>query len=255
VKKVWQLSELTPGLDAFLQSYPEGTWNEFRDFEGGTAVKELVQTLMDKQRGLCAYCEINLLDSDREIEHFHPKHDDRQGANYWTFQLSNLFAACRGGSYPHSGDSSRSLPPIRQNLSYGAKKADKILDDIIVSPASLSVAPSVFSVSSSGEIKVDSDNCQITNTNEERVIATISALNLNCQRLRNARAAVWQQLEDYFQQDAEDGQTDQEVLRQIASIYLLPDDDGKLSAFFTTIRAFCGAIGEELLAESPDVWL
>jgi len=210
---------------------------------------------MDKQRGLCAYCEINLLDSDREIEHFHPKHDDRQGANYWTFQLANLFAACKGGSYPYSSNSSRSLPRTKQNLSCGAKKADKILDDIIVNPASLSAIPSVFLVSSTGEIKIDSDNCKITKTDEKWVIATINELNLNCQRLRNARAIVWQQLEDYFQQGAETGQTDQETLRQIASIYLLPDDDGKLPAFFTTIRVFCGAIGEELLAESPGVWL
>ncbi len=79
-------------------------------------------------------------------------------------------------------------------------------------------------------------------------------MNLNCRRLKNARVNVWQQLEDDFRQRTEDGESDQGALRNIA-IYLLPDGDEKLPAFFTTIRAFCGVIGEELLAESLDVWL
>ncbi len=173
MKKVLQLSRLTPGLDAFLQNYPEGTWNEFRDFNGGNAYKELIYTLMDRQHGLCSYCEINLTDNDHQVEHFHPKSDDSKGVNYWTFQISNLLAACKGGSYPHTGDTKRSLPPVKDNLSCGEAKTNKILDKVILNPASLSATPPVFAVNDAGEIKVEASNCQIVNIDVNQATATI----------------------------------------------------------------------------------
>jgi len=179
VKKVLQLLQPTPGLAAFLKDYPAGTWNEFRDFDGSGAYKELVYALLDKQRSLCPYCEIDLTDNDRQIEHFHPKSDDLKGANYWNFQVANLFA---------------------------------VVDDLILNPVSLPVVPAVFSVNFAGEIHVAVDNCHASGANADRATATIDELNLNCRRLMNARAGVWEELQDDFIQRIEDGESDEAAL-------------------------------------------
>jgi hypothetical protein len=69
MKKVKQLDTLPEDLQQFLTAYPpdkrnNGDWNAFRNHEGGKTYNNLIQALIDIQRGLCAYCEINLIEND-----------------------------------------------------------------------------------------------------------------------------------------------------------------------------------------------
>jgi uncharacterized protein (TIGR02646 family) len=94
VKPVQGLTAPTPGLVDYREAYPESrNWNGFREnYKSGEAYKELIGALAAKQRGLCAYCEIDVTDTDRRVEHFHPKCDTQSLVN-WTFDPSNLLAA------------------------------------------------------------------------------------------------------------------------------------------------------------------
>lgn len=111
MKKVNQLQFVPASLLDFLKEYPHDQrqikdWKAFNN-EGGPVKHELMQALDDIQHGLCAYCEIKLvlltdkgLIYDRQIEHFHPKSDIPNTID-WMFEITNLFAACRGGSQIH----------------------------------------------------------------------------------------------------------------------------------------------------------
>ncbi|MEN8219174.1 MAG: hypothetical protein ABFS56_22975 [Pseudomonadota bacterium] len=61
-----------------LQDYraqnPSATWDDFRN-ENRDAYRDVVETLITEQRGLCAYCENSLSEMDKMVEHFHPKSD------------------------------------------------------------------------------------------------------------------------------------------------------------------------------------
>jgi uncharacterized protein (TIGR02646 family) len=104
--------------------------------------------LTDIQHGLCAYCEINLTENDRQIEHFHPKSDISPETD-WMFENTNLFAACKGGtqtnlfgSKTRHPDQRRYLPPIKKNRSCG--EDDEVMDDEIIKPSELPISPALF---------------------------------------------------------------------------------------------------------------
>jgi len=260
VKRVLPLTEPTLGLRKFLSDEKNGNWEQFRNYvdyydsNRNSAYKELMLALEYRQRGLCAYCEIDLKDIDRQIDHFHPKSDKPEGVD-WTFIYTNLFAACKGGDYPFAPESKRFLKPAKKNLSCGAYRGNKVLNDDILNPAELPTTPSVFLVNDAGEIKVDMAACKTAVIHDDRAQATIDKLNLNCTRLKNARSEIWRKLEEDFQLLTEEGESDSEALSKLASDYLLPDEKGKLQEFFTTIRSYCGHYSESLLQDSAEAWL
>ena len=61
MKPIRGLQAPTPGLASYRKDHPESqNWDEFHDdYRSGQAYKELISALVDMQRGLCAYCEID----------------------------------------------------------------------------------------------------------------------------------------------------------------------------------------------------
>ena len=75
-----------------------------------------------------------------------------------------------------------------------------------------------------GAINVDFKACHQTGTDTSKALETIKRLNLDCVRLRNARQAVWEQLNDELAKEWDnlgDDATDDdfEVLRAISTFY------------------------------------
>ena len=142
------------------------------------------------------------IETDRQVEHFHPKSDTASDVN-WTFEPSNLFAACKGGTNPNSPDTARQpRRPSKRSRSCGEAKGNKILDGSdqgqakILKPSKLPTDPCLFQVFDNGSIRADSNACTQVDIAIEVAEATIRELNLDCERLRNARGAVWQELLD-----------------------------------------------------------
>ncbi|HEW98739.1 MAG: TIGR02646 family protein [Candidatus Parabeggiatoa sp. nov. 3] len=279
MKKIKQLHAVPTSLQRFLQEYfPPANrqvkdWEAFRNDDSGKTFRELIDALTKVQHGLCAYCEINLVKMikgqpvyDREIEHFHPKSDISHQTD-WMFEITNLFAACKGGSEVNIfGDKARSdyrdtarcLPPIKKNLSCGASKKYKILDNQILNPIQLPLSPPLFSVSIfNGAISVDENACHQAGINPEKAKSTIKALNLNCKRLCEVRKQILKKLDaDYRQQRLTLGATASfaqidTLLNQMVAQSLTVKPNGSLPAFFTTIRVFFGARAETFLAHLP----
>ncbi|RKZ85652.1 MAG: TIGR02646 family protein [Candidatus Parabeggiatoa sp. nov. 1] len=282
MKKVKQLDTVPVCLQQFLTAYsPEkrdkGDWNAFRNHEGGKTYSNLIQTLIDIQYGLCAYCEINLIENDYQIEHFHPKSDISPETD-WMFEITNLFAACKGGTQTNlfgtktrQPDPNRCLPPIKKNRSCGEAKDDHVMDDEILKPSELPISPSLFSITrkppggivnkiKEGALKVNENACLQAGIDPKIVTTTIDAFNLNCERLCLARKTVLEKLEADFELELADlgeNPSDKQIksaLEKMAKYNLAVNQDGTLPAFFSTIRIFL-PIAESVLAQSPQNWI
>jgi len=231
--------------------------------------------LIKIQHGLCAYCEINLTENDRQIEHFHPK-SDIPHENDWMFEITNLFAACKGGTqtnlfgrksrYP---EPTRCLSPIKKNRSCGEAKDDNVMDDEIIKPSDLPISPPLFSITRRppsgvvkpsdklGALKVNKNACLQAGIDPNKVEATIETFNLNCDRLCLARKTVLEKLEEDFELELAnlgENPSDQQLkslLDKMAKYNLAVNRDGTLPAFFTTIRVFFLPQAESVLAQYP----
>jgi uncharacterized protein (TIGR02646 family) len=262
VKPIRQLKTPTVGLQRFLETHAETeSWEVFRHHAGGTAYRELMDMLEMTQRGLCAYCEIRLIPTDRQIEHFVPKEKHPT----LTFDVGNLFAACRGGTNPHSREESRkSLKPSKRSCSCGQFKEQRVLDGTdpaspkILKPSEIPPFPRIFEVDRNGSIGANAQGSKAAGISVNQAEATLSSLNLNCERLKKARKVVWEELENDCKARLDDGADDEAwtaVLEECARVYLLPDADARLSEFFTTCRSFFGGIGDRLLGMNEIDWV
>lgn len=266
MKALRPLTEAPPGVQDFLRRHPATTdWKIFSDYveyenqQGHSAHHELLEALKAKQHGLCAYCEIDLSSFDHQIEHFLPKSEHK----LLTYDPENLLAACMGGTNPHSPDVRRkALKPSRRSMSCGQFK-DRGRTGCVPAPKPTKIPrkPRLVEVDDSGTIYAAVAACETSKWPAEQLTKTLNdCLNLNCERLRQARATVWTKLNEQLLSELarlgapSDDDAFEEALRSLATDYLLPDDNGLLAPFFTTHRSFFGEIGELVLSES-DRWI
>jgi uncharacterized protein (TIGR02646 family) len=260
MKRIRGLPEAPPGLARFhADPATVKTWNEFGSFEKGIARHELADTLRERQHGLCAYCETELVLNDRRVEHFVPQSDPTQGAAL-ACDHRNLMAVCKGGSDAIFGpdtltpDRNRFLPPAGKNISCDAAKGDRSATEFL-DPRQVPAAPSLFRVTPDGRIESDPLACATHAVSERIVDAHIVKLRLNVERLRMQREAIWNELTKFyldFVGQPEDIQI--ELVNALAERRLLPSAEGRLEAFFTTTRSFLGPVAEIVLRQAPRRW-
>ena len=186
---------------------------------------------MDIQHGLCGYCEIDLRNNDRQIEHVIPRSDPNRGAAH-ALDVANLIVCCRGGELqnlfgPAGGnDEERFLPPLPNNRSCGQAK-DNNTDAEFVDPRILPALPSPTRVLLNGKIEADTDACQAHNIAIARVEKTIEILGLNVERLRLAREKRWNALNEIWASYFDDPT----VMKRVARGELLQNGAGNLPKF------------------------
>ena len=169
-------------------------WDGFREHNVSASYNELIEKLIDVQHGLCGYCEINLTELDRQIEHVIPQGDPQHGASR-EVEITNMIACCKGGtssvfaSSEKSSDEDRYLEPVKDNMSCGQAKGD-CNDADFLDPRKLPALPSLTNVLVDGRIEVDEEACELAGIPVAHVTRTIEILNLNAERLRLAREAV-----------------------------------------------------------------
>jgi len=228
MKKVKQLQQRPAGLEAFFRQYPqERNWDKFRNYQsyknalGETAYEELRKALVEIQHGLCAYCETDLTEYKNyppRIEHFCPKSFDKDGSVNWTLELINLFGACQGGSKKNYGSNDANKSKFywadKGNESCDAPKSEKVPDWCIskglhnnyeviriLKPSDIPESPVIFKVTINGEHegKLSENRKQISdNEITDRAKNTINVLNLNCDRLVDARQEVIHKLKEEY---------------------------------------------------------
>lgn len=245
------------GLTAFAMDSTNATWDDFRALNQSQAYKELrLQTIAD-QGGLCAYCEVHYLDKPEtvSIEHFHPKSDLSNPIKNWALDWHNLHAVCRGGR-DKNADGQQPYP-TPENLSCDAYK------DYLVSKNKLTehcegklfnplLMPEIkiFKLNkSTGALEVDELTCKQIAETELQTSAdlielakeTLRILNLNCQRLRDARLEVLKAYNQYIKKARE--QNNQKIHQQLAHRWF----SAPWPSYFTTRRDLLGQAAEHYL--------
>lgn len=210
--------------------------------------------MLDIQHGLCAYCEIELTESDRAVEHVTPRSDPERGRRR-TLDPTNLVACCRGGEKPFGADPRRYQKPVRRNLSCGSAKGDTI-SSCFVDPRCLPASPPLVCVFSDGEIAVDEEACRSVGLSPERLTFTIEFLKLNCRRLRNARRDLVEDLDLQLADHLDNG----EGMEKMIGAELLCAAGVRHEPFFSTRRSYFHRYGygrrtEAILAEPPCDWV
>ena len=249
MKRILKLCDPTPGLAAYLRQCPDGeaSWEGFRDHRnhsGVSAHHEILAALATLQHGLCGYCEIDLKELDRQVEHVIPRSDPAQGSSE-ALNAGNMIACCLGGSARNrfgpdaAGDDDRYRWPAKRHLSCGQKKGE---DSIPVDPRMLPALPSVITVTSEGKIMADAQTCARRGFDACMVTRTIDVLGLNVERLRRAREKRWNALNRIWRKHFDDP----DVMAEAARSELLPGD-ASLRRFFTTSRSWFGDYGERVL--------
>jgi len=252
MKRIRALDGPTPGLAHYLERDGEqATWEGFRSHQAGDAYRELVSGLEHIQHGLCGYCEVNIIDNDRQVEHVIPQSDSAQGRAH-ALDPTNMMVCCKGGTLETSGDQERRMEPVRKHRSCGEAKGKRNLRDReFIDPRDLPALPSLIRVDYNGRIEADADACQKASIAVDRVENTINILGLNVKRLQRAREKHWAALSEFYQEYLDDPQVIQEAARK----ELLPEEDGRLPRFFSTSRSYFGPVAEEILAEAPGNWI
>ena len=236
-----------PGLADYAKRAGSGaSWEGYCSRGAGKRRhQELVRRLEDLQHGLCGYCEIDLRDGDREVEHVAPK------SRYPACALSagNVIACCRGGVSDDpdvQGDEERYF---QSGASCGHAKGSEFCPEF-VDPRDLPAAPSLTRVRRDGWIEADEDACRQAGRDADGVNDTIRLLGLNVERLLRARRSYWRNLNRQMRKYGGDAR----ARKKWARSRLLPED-GRLAKFFTTSRSFFGGLAEAVLAEPPQDWI
>ena len=248
MKPIRGLPDCPPGLADYLEVETQtASWDQFRSHDAGSAYRGLIEELTDLQRGLCGYCEIDLTERDRQVEHVVPQRDAAQGASC-ALDFRNLMACCKGGT-ARIGDDDRYLPPVKHNRSCGEAKGGRVNGEF-VDPRNLPALPAFLRVLDDGSMEADAEACAAVGVSASHVSRTIEVLNLNAPRLRIAREKRWRALSD----ELEERFGDPDRMNEAARDELLPTN-GRLRKFFTTSRCYFDPIGERVLTSDPQEWI
>jgi uncharacterized protein (TIGR02646 family) len=245
----------------YRQAAPESTWDQMRNdphHDGQKTYKICRTQVITDQGGLCAYCEIDIRDENpglSRVEHFHPKSDISPLHN-WALDWNNLMGTCAGNTYRHSAKTGHFLEPLKANRSCDAHKdtmiqSRQLLDQCegwILNPLQLIASPSLFRLAkSSGYLQPDPRSCATLSiegnqhaTTLELVEHTIKMLNLNCDRLAQARLRVISDIEKAKEQERLKGLSAAEGLSNLVQRYW----SNQWPQFFTTQRLCLGAAAE-----------
>jgi len=231
--------EFTNGVATFRQANPgdprtpNKQWAAFYN-EHPAAYKSAGERLYENQGGLCAYCEIELTDNNRQIEHIIPKQRSSATTDY-TFDFDNLLLCCKGGTNINSPFKDQFAPDLAKsdNCSCGEKKGDNPAIKF-ASPYQLPAIPlvSIYYHPDNGvSFEVDEEACARESIDPAIVDETLRTLGLNCPRLKRNRREIWKALEDEY---ADLPETDlDKALLELAEAHLTPQD-GQLPAYIST---------------------
>lgn len=235
----------TKSIAQFLKDYPPATgkpteterWEAWKN-ECKDAYKAVIDSLYKNQFGLCAFCEVTLSDTNRQIEHFMPK-SLTTASQDWTMNFSNYTLACKGNENKYTEWYSAD-PSHKANMCCGHKKEQINPTGRICNPYTLPPYPVIR-----GKIEVDKllfipdeAACNKAGILPALIASTLDLLGLNCPNLARRRLAVWKEvMQDMERVLAESAEQQQEQLEILADDHLKPLN-GKLPPFYTT-RLLC----------------
>ncbi|MFL1907043.1 HNH endonuclease family protein [Plesiomonas shigelloides] len=197
------------GLNEFRLSNPNATWQDFKNYNGGSAYRAVRDKIFNDQYFICAYCEakipVNELELLSRVEHFNSKSGTTHGVGInYHLDWGNLLGVCVGG------ERDGTIYALPDNLSCDSHKGhwecknhftpeQKNWVGKVLSPLDIPSGHILFDfVKSTGGLKANELYCasvvitgnQLTSTTA-LVEETIKIFNLNCDRLNRARLEIF----------------------------------------------------------------
>ncbi len=255
--KIINKGEEPAKLGVFKRLHPEAGWDKDKKnkLPGFTCDRaryhETQQHLRTEQGNICAYCEQNLLAGtdglldDCRIEHFHPKSQREEGEPNWTLQWDNLFAVCCGGNERNVVDAENRFVNTKTEHSCDVKKADTLLDDLILNPLNIPFNNIWQCKRSTGEISPNITECNKLGVSLEKAVRTIKELNLNTKRLCDSRKAVLNQLNVQITRKLKMGADVQAIRENLAKAHFTRNRAGDWPSFFSSVRYYLGKSAEQ----------
>ena len=242
--------EEPPLLIAYRAGKPDFSWQKCKS--NSARRDEIQHYLRRDQGGICAYCEIDLLqrddvaeESDFQVEHFHPKSDKTTQHN-WGLDWGNMLACCLGGKSKKvvDADNRHTNPYLR----CGALKEDNDWGDIILNPLQLQSSQAIFNFQrTTGEISVNEENCNLLGVDIGKAQATIEHLNLKCERLNRLRQERLSHANKSLQAFVAKGMNVDEARQKLALVMMKKDANGCWPKFFSALRCYLGNAAETQL--------
>lgn len=249
MKKTLKRSNLQLQLNSYQQANPNNDWDQFTA-NNRNGYNEVKNALRADQRGLCAYCEIDLalgngegLD-DFRVEHFHPKKPHNPPPNY-ALNWQNLLAVCTGGNVRDlavrtrftSPDHSCDVPKANHNW------VGQILDPLTNIPA----FPPLFSYKENSGAMVVDTSCPahlVAQANASIQKLCLSPQTTQNTRLLRFRKAVIDTLRNEIDNLIESGFTVEQASDCLAKTYFPANHNSPWPAFFSCIRWYLGPAAE-----------
>lgn len=236
------------------------TWESFRD-NCQSGLKAVRQALFEDQRGLCAYCELELVPKfDFRVSHFHPKRAaGQEGDRSWELRWDNMHGACNGGTvYDFQRPDRFVSGNAEANKHCDVVIGNEVLDDEILNPLNVPAFPRLFRYAeedlSAGrrglKIEVDDRNCSNAKYLEEqgcatRAQTTIDRLHLNSENLRLMRQATYEEIKKEIAKRIDSGTDLEQAMSQMAEVAF--SKPKRWPEFFTVWRFTLRDAAEEKL--------
>ncbi len=217
-----------PVIDTMTESIRWEAWKNNCQHE----YAEVKTVLEENQNGLCAFCEIKLTETNKQIEHFIPKSLATETED-WTLTFENFSMACKGNTNIHSPDYS-AIPSREVNYSCGHKKDNIDPREQILNPYELPDYP-IFKLNIiDGGIALapDIDACNKAEISIEIVESTIELLGLNTPNLLRLRKTIYNLLSLELKDIDKKGVDITTKLQELEEDHLTPLE-GKLESFYT----------------------
>lgn len=266
MKRVRGLTAIPPLLGEYIvelgRPVQKGDYNNFRG-NCPDGLKQLQKELIQKQHGLCAYCEwrIGPEGSDNfpvQIEHY----ITRESCPERELDHTDMLGCCNGGAdpnflerYQESADLRRkenwahyTTKPIKESLRCGQAKDDsgrkeaklQVLDPRQFPLTASKSLPNLVRISrTTGEITANEAGCAEVGISINEINQTLTALNLSSAGLRLRRKQLWEKLSQKLPPDV--------VTVDDVKAQLMPAQDGTLLMFWSTARCYFGGLAEDLL--------
>ena len=273
MKRIHKSSISFDGLSRYILQVapgsPDDNWNSFAD-KNSTGKREVQKQLYKDQRGLCAYCEINIEPqilrkdfpgkgtADFRVEHFHPQSDSATRSPNkcsWGLDWHNMLACCLGGDEATVFETSRFCEE-EKHRHCDVPKGNNTLDGIILNPLTdVPPFPSLFDERSVAEspdeiiLEPNQDRCDSVSSNcYVKAQSTIRELNLNCTPLNRFRHATLRRIDNRIAELMKTGVNYDNALEAVMC-EVFDDSSPTWPPFFTTIRAHYGIAAEKRLKE------
>ncbi|MFN0203908.1 MAG: retron system putative HNH endonuclease [Bacteroidia bacterium] len=191
--------------------------------------KEIVKKLLLSQKGLCAYCECRITEKEIHVEHFYEQH--LFPTQIYDYQ-DNFILSCQGNTIPIKKEEADEAKKERvENISCGHKKAKQghheveIDYDLLLNP--MEEIAYLFQYNDDGTIEA-SIICKEQNQ-QDKVNYTIKRLNLEADRLKNAR------VNEIIRMNRELAELNEEEQKEFI-LSLLEEDQNELTPYYSTIK-------------------